>query len=324
MVNSQIIPYQLNFKYPFKISHTKRESTNNAYLILKEGEFTGIGESVYPPYYPEDRSDLIQFIHQFEIPLFDCPNALVKFLEDTYFKYNHIPFSFCALDTALLNLASKKFKLSITKLLNLTDSKPVNTSFTLGMSSYNTMKKKIDENPNFDYYKLKVDQENFSKIIDDYTLLSFKPYVVDANQGFTDLRLAQKAAKLLETDNVAYLEQPFDKYDLALHKKLKEQVNIPIIADESFQRFSDIDNILPYFDGVNVKLMKCGGLVQASKIIAKAKSLHLKTVIGCMSGSSIAIRAAQHLAHLTDWVDLDGNFLISNDPCLNYLLNNHN
>jgi len=196
----------------------------------------------------------------------------------------------------------------------------VDTSFTLGISDFQTMKKKIDENIDFSYYKLKINQNHFHEMIDNYTQLSFKPYVVDANQGFKDLRSAQKACKLLETDEVAYFEQPFHQSELLLHKQLKEMVNIPIIADESFQKLSDLDKIVSYFDGVNIKLMKCGGLVQASKIIKKANTLNLKTVIGCMSGSSIAINSAHHVSHLVDWVDLDGPFLITNDPSTNFLL----
>jgi len=321
VIQSHIIPYQLKFKYPFKIAHTKREATENTYLVLKENEFSGLGESVYPPYYPEDRSHLIQLMNQLEIPSFDSPLSVINFLEDTYTRFEAIPFSFTALDMALLDLTSKKFQLSISKLLGVKDSKSVtNTSFTLGISSSEVMKKKIDENPDFDYYKLKVDQKSFSEIIENYALLSDKPYVVDANQGFKDIKSAQKACEILEADNVSYFEQPFSKSDFIQHKELKGLVNIPIIADESFQKFSDLEKINHHFDGVNIKLMKCGGLVQASKIILKAKSLKLKTVIGCMSGSSIAINAAHHLSHLTNWADLDGPFLISNDPSKEFLL----
>ena len=145
--------------------------------------------------------------------------------------------------------------------------------------------------------------------------------MVDANQGFTNREKALYWATELSKKRVAYFEQPFDKEDFESHKWLKNQVSMPIIADESFQRITDIEKAFKSFDGINVKIIKTGGVLEAKECLMKAKLLKLKTVLGCMSGSSVSINSAKSLSALADFVDLDGVYLIKNDPILNSLKN---
>ena len=95
---------------------------------------------------------------------------------------------------------------------------------------------------------------------------------------------------------------------------IRQRVHIPVIADEACLHPTDIPKLAPYFDGVNIKVDKCGGLLEAFRMIQIAKSLGLKTMLGCMVSTSVAITAAAHLSPLVDYVDLDGNLLIANDP----------
>jgi L-alanine-DL-glutamate epimerase-like enolase superfamily enzyme len=92
------------------------------------------------------------------------------------------------------------------------------------------------------------------------------------------------------------------------------RVHIPIIADEAFQRASDIPKLRDAFDGVNVKLDKSGGMLEAYRMIEVAKSMGMRTMLGCMISSSVSVTAAAHLSPLVDYADLDGNLLIANDP----------
>jgi L-alanine-DL-glutamate epimerase-like enolase superfamily enzyme len=89
---------------------------------------------------------------------------------------------------------------------------------------------------------------------------------------------------------------------------------LPVIADESCIVEEDVERCAGYFHGINIKLTKCGGLTPARKMITKAKSLGMKTMVGCMNESSIGISAIAHLLPLLDYVDMDGTLLISNDP----------
>ena len=95
---------------------------------------------------------------------------------------------------------------------------------------------------------------------------------------------------------------------------LFRSVHIPIFADEACLHPADIPRIASSFDGVNIKLMKCGGIWEAFRMIQIARAHGLKVMLGCMIESSVAITAAAHLSPLADYADLDGNILITNDP----------
>jgi len=92
------------------------------------------------------------------------------------------------------------------------------------------------------------------------------------------------------------------------------RVHVPIIADEACLHASDVPKLAGAYDGVNVKLDKTGGILEAYRMIQVAKSLGMKTMLGCMVSSSVSVTAAAHLSPLVDYADLDGNLLIANDP----------
>jgi L-alanine-DL-glutamate epimerase-like enolase superfamily enzyme len=95
---------------------------------------------------------------------------------------------------------------------------------------------------------------------------------------------------------------------------LSERSPIPIIGDEAVQRFADVDKAKGVYNGINVKLMKSAGMYEAKRMIDRARELRLKVLIGCMSETSCATLAAAALAPQCDWADIDGPFLVSNNP----------
>jgi L-alanine-DL-glutamate epimerase-like enolase superfamily enzyme len=109
------------------------------------------------------------------------------------------------------------------------------------------------------------------------------------------------------------VEQPLPKDMLSDMTTLKANSSLPLFADESVQRWTDLEAIAAGFHGVNIKLMKCGGLSEGLLMVAKAKDLNLKLLIGCMSESSVGCLVAAPLSLLADYADLDGPFLINND-----------
>jgi len=96
---------------------------------------------------------------------------------------------------------------------------------------------------------------------------------------------------------------------------VRSRVHIPIIADEAVLRPADVPKLADSYDGVNIKLDKCGGILEARRMIEIARSLGLKTMLGCMISSSVSVTAAAHLSPMADYADLDGNLLVANDPC---------
>ena len=111
-----------------------------------------------------------------------------------------------------------------------------------------------------------------------------------------------------------FIEQPLPAEMIEETRWVRGRVHIPIIADEACQRASDIPRLVRAFDGVNVKLDKAGGILEAHRMIQIAKALGMKTMLGCMVSSSVSVTAAAHLSPLVDYADLDGNLLIANDP----------
>ena len=235
-----------------------------------------------------------------ELPVF--LDTIEKTIQGNYFAK-------AALDIALHNLLANIEKKGIQQHYGISgDNLP--TSFTLGISSNDMLLEKLKFAQDFSYIKLKVDETEMERIVNFYTKNCEKPFVVDANQGFKNKEVALDWCIELNKKGVAYMEQPFQKDDLVSHQWLTERSPIPIMADESFQTLSDLSKIRNSFHGVNVKLMKCGGIYPAFKCLKKAKTIGLKTVLGCMSESSVAVDAAAHLSPLADWADLDGPFLL--------------
>ena len=140
-----------------------------------------------------------------------------------------------------------------------------------------------------------------------------KPIYVDANTAWTPKAAIRKIRELARY-GVELIEQPTKPNDLAGLKFVRENSELPIIADESVKRASDIPALAECVDGINIKLVKCGGLLEAHRMIHVARTHGLSVMIGCMIESSLGITAAAHLTPLVDYADLDGNLLIANDP----------
>jgi L-Ala-D/L-Glu epimerase len=308
----KVFPYRLQYRFPFTIANSSRTFTPNAYLLLQYQNHMAWGEAAFPPYVMESASTLEDLVRQTEWPPDPIQLDVHDFITKLNVEHPGNPFALAAIDIALHNLQAKitgipiKSKYFIPELTK-------ETSITLGISSENEMAEKIGLTQSAAYYKLKVDQEHIDSIIKNYLRLSAKPFVADANQGFQSKDMALQWCKKLHEMGCGYLEQPFHKADLESHRWLKNKSPIPIIADESFQRLPDLESVEKSFDGINVKLMKSSGIAEACRALKMAKELGLKTIIGCMSESSVAVGAAWNLAPLADWVDLDGPMLIKND-----------
>jgi L-alanine-DL-glutamate epimerase-like enolase superfamily enzyme len=177
---------------------------------------------------------------------------------------------------------------------------------------------KMKETP-WPIYKIKLGTKNDIKIVAELRKHSNSIFRIDANCGWTaDETL--KNAILLKELGVEFIEQPLPAEDWNGAKNVFENSSLPIIADESCIVESDIEKCHKHFHGVNIKLMKCGGLTPALRMISKAKELEMKTMVGCMTESTVGISAIAHLTPQLDYVDMDGAMLIKNDPAFGVVL----
>lgn len=307
-------PYKLQFKYPFKIAHGVRTYTDVVYVKIEHTGFTGWGEATLPPYLPETQQSVTEFINAFAVGLSnDSPDEWAeKLLQDT----SGNSAAKAGLDMALWDIKAQMASVTVKDLLAINvNSFPLGT-YTIGVSSAGELKEKVTAatQAGFKLFKLKLTGENDEEVVTSFRALTDTPFAVDVNQGWIDVKEAISKAKFLKKQGCVFIEQPFNKDALAESKELKKANILPVYADESCQNLSDIDRLKDSFDGINIKLMKCGGITQARKMITLAREFKLKVLIGCMSESSVGCTAAAQLTPLADYADLDGPYLIANDP----------
>lgn len=307
-------PYSLQFKHPFGLSHSTRSTTEVVYVKLEKEGVAAYGEAALPPYLAETQSSVIEFFKKAAPLLSNNKGTLEEIVSSLDKLAPENTAAKAAIDIALHDLLGKIKNKAAHQLLQLQKPEPKETSVTIGIGDLSLIPQKLEELKDFNLLKIKLGNKNDREVITCIRKHTSKPLVVDVNQGWPDKQFALEMIQWLATQNVLYIEQPLAKENLKDMEWLSAQSPLPILADESFQRFSDLEKISSCFSGINLKLMKCTGLQEAKKIILTAKEKNLKINIGCMSESSCGIAAAAQLMHYADWIDLDGPMLIKNDP----------
>ncbi len=219
-----------------------------------------------------------------------------------------------AIDIALMDWVGQKLGIPLYRYFGLDAADTPITTFSIGIDTPEKTRKKIEEAAQFPVLKIKVGLDTDEATIDAVRAVTNKPLRVDANEGWRDKEEAVRKIKWLETKNVEFIEQPMPADMIEETAWVRKRVSMPIIADEACRHAGDIPKLREAFDGVNVKLDKAGGILEAHRMIQIAKALGMKTMLGCMVSSSASVTAAAHLSPLVDYADLDGNLLISNDP----------
>ena len=219
-----------------------------------------------------------------------------------------------AIDIALMDWVGQKLGVPLYSLFGLDPADAPVTTFSIGIDTHEITRQKTREAEAYPVLKIKVGLSTDEATIEAVRSVTKKPLRVDANEGWKDKEEAVRKINWLEKQGVEFMEQPMPAEMIEETRWVRSRVHIPIIADESCQRITDIPKLREAFDGVNVKLDKSGGVLEAHRMLLLAKSLGMKTMLGCMVSSSVSCTAAAHLSPLVDYADLDGNLLIGNDP----------
>ncbi len=309
-------PYTLQLKHVFAIATSSRTQTPVVLTQIEYEGFVGYGEASLPPYLPETQESVAQFLAKVDLDSFKNPFLL----EDIWEYLNSIEVgnmaAKAAVDIALHDLVGKMIGQPWHRLWGLNPQKAPDTTYTIGIDTPEMVKKKTEEvAADFNILKVKLgrSQQEDKKMIEAIRTVTKLPIAVDANQGWTSVSEALDMIAWLQEQGVVMIEQPMPKYELDNIAKVTEKCSLPIFADESVQGLEDVAKLQGVFTGINIKLMKCGGLRQAWKMANLAKCLDMKVMIGCMTETSCAISAASQLSPLADFADLDGALLISND-----------
>lgn len=314
MIRIEHCKYSLKTVHPFGTAHGTRLETPAVMVRVHYMGEIGYGEASMPPYYPETQESVIDFIGNLGLANISSEIELNKVLKRVHsFTGNFAAKN--AIDTALHDACAKAKKLSVQELLTTDISDLCKySSFTIGLDDIDTMLEKCIEAKNFPCLKIKLNGISDIETISSIRKISDQELMVDANQSWSDVDIAIKKSHELKALGVTLIEQPFPTGLWDKTKALSLQSPIPIIADEDMQGIEDMNQVADSYDGINIKLMKCGGISRAELVLHRAKELNLKTMIGCMTESSCGISAACQLADQCDYLDLDGNLLLSNDP----------
>ncbi|MGD0360532.1 MAG: dipeptide epimerase [Bryobacteraceae bacterium] len=219
-----------------------------------------------------------------------------------------------AIDIALMDWVGQKLGVPLYRYFGLDPRDTPVTTFSIGIDNPEMTRQKVREAADYPVLKIKVGLDTDEATIAAVRSATDKPLRVDANEGWKDKEVAVRKIDWLAGQGVEFVEQPMPAGMLEEMHWVHSRVHVPLIADEACRHASDIPKLLGAFDGVNVKLDKAGGILEAYRMIQVARSLGLKTMLGCMISSSVSVTAAAHLSPLVDYADLDGNLLIANDP----------
>lgn len=305
--------FDLQLTTPFRISRNVQYKAFNVLTQITHEGVTGIGEAAPSEHYGEYRETVLATLAKLGNELGDDPFAF----EDIFTHLDHVirlnPSAKAAIDMALYDLVGKLLNVPVYKLLGLNAAKTPLTSFTIGIDAPEKMAQKALVAREYPILKIKVGTKNDVANLKAIREVSNAVIRVDANTAWTPKEAVHQINKLAEF-NLEFVEQPVAPQDLAGLKYVREHVPLPIITDESSITVEDIPRLADCTDGINIKLMKCGGLYHALKMIHVARAHNLKVMIGCMIESSLAITAAAHLTPLIDYADLDGHLLVDDDP----------
>ncbi len=295
-------------KRAFAIARSSSDAFERVVLALEEGGATGRGEAAPTSYYEQDAEGVAENFGR--IKVHDPWD-----IEDTLNKNGFLsPAALAALDAALHDLAAKRLKVPVYKLLGLARPEPI-SAYTLAIADSETTLREAEELAEFPILKMKVgDEEDLEKVravaeTSDATLW------VDANEAFSPKEAPEVALELKDI-GVRLIEQPVPAAagPGALRRVTEAVRPLPVVADESAVDARDVPRLHGYVSGVNVKLAKCGGIRGALRMIHAARAVGMLVMLGCMVETSLGIAAAAQISGLVDFVDLDGAMLLADDP----------
>ena len=332
-----VTPLRLAFRDPFRIARSLEDRFAETFIVELRPQAaarssaasdagdgpSGLGEAFPDPYFGENTvtvpallPGLLAVAESVDEPRETAPEALLAWLERVSVAMDaHIGghgAAKAAIDIALHDRAAKRAGLPLHALFGLPAELPP-TDFTLGIDAPAVVAERAARAAHFPALKIKVGGPSDLETLEAVRAVYSGPIRVDANTGWQPEEGARLVPELVRL-GVELIEQPFPRQQLAQLRWLQERSPLPIVADESAITIEDLDGLVGVVAGVNVKLMKCGGVGAAYRMLRRARELGFKLFLGCMEETSVGIAASAAVASLVDWVDLDGNLLLAADP----------
>ncbi len=300
-------------RFVFRTARTTSASSESVVVKLSDGELTGLGEAAPSRFYGETTDTVVAYLERMRPAVEHSvhESELMSYLTS---RGGHSdPAARASLEIAAHDMMGKRYGVPLWKHFGLDPERTPVTTITIGIDEPDVMLEKALEAKGYPLLKIKLNADTDLSIVERIKKATGARLTVDANCGW-DVDSAIRNVAELARFGVEFVEQPVKADDIEGLRRVKERSTIPVFADESCPTSRDVSAVARAVDGVVIKLMKCGGFVDAVAMAGEARRHGLETMIGSMLESSISITAAAHISPLMDYADLDSVFLLSNDP----------
>ncbi|PSP77092.1 dipeptide epimerase [Halobacteriales archaeon QS_1_68_20] len=309
---------ELDLEFPFTIARGTQEVAENVVVRIDDGEQVGVGAAAPSSHYGETADTVEAVLPDLLAVVEDVgdPHALQRIERRMAETVRRNPAARCAVSIALHDLVAKRAGLPLYRYWGLDAAETVTSTYTLGIDDAERMAEKAHtaRERGYDLLKVKLGTDRDREIIE--TISEAHPDAtirVDANEAWSPREAVRKVEAVAHYD-VEFVEQPVPAGNLDGLRFVRERAPLPIAADESCVTLDDIPRVAGAVDVANLKLMKCGDLREAKRMIHAARAHGLDVMLGCMIESNASLAAACHLAPLLDYADLDGSLLLAEDP----------
>jgi len=300
-------------RHVFRTARTTSTKSGSVFVEISDGTLTGIGEAAPSRFYGETPESVVAFLERVRPVVESARHESELMAHLTSRGGTSDPAARASLEIAAHDMMGKRYGVPIYRHFELDPADAPVTTISIGLDTPEKMLEKALEVRDYPMLKIKLDSDTDLSIVSEIKSATGASITVDANCSWGPEEAVGKVERLAEI-GVEFVEQPVAAGDIAGLAMVRRHSQVPIFADESCPTSEQIPAVADAADGIVIKLMKCGGYVEAVRMAKMARERGLKTMLGCMLESSVAITAAAHISPLFDYADLDSAFLIGNDP----------
>ena len=309
---------ELPVEHSFTIARGTTETAGNVIVRIDDGEHVGIGGAAPSAHYGET----VETVEALLPALLEVveevgdPHQLGRIERRMRETVERNPAARCAVSIALHDLVARRLGLPLYRYWGLDPERTPQSSYTIAIASTEEMRERTATALERGYGTLKVklgtdrDEEIIEAVRAEAPAATIR---VDANEAWSPREAVARIEALVDY-GIEFVEQPVPAENPDGMRFVRERSALPIAADESCVTHADVPEVARIADIANVKLMKCGGLREARRMLETANAHGLETMLGCMIESNASIAPACHLAPLLDYADLDGSLLLAEDP----------
>ena len=309
-----IEPLTLDLKYTWKISRNASDQKTNLIVTIRSGNHAGRGEAAPNIRYAESAEAGLEAFTRF-MKYADGINS-IESLQDAIRQARLFRSLAFAIESAWFNLEESKTGKTFFEITSSPMPESIGTSYTIPIMDIGKMKSFYEENRlnRFPSIKLKVNADNALESLTHLFSFSDSPVMIDPNESFTDVEQCIYLLEKVARKPILLVEQPMPSAMIEETEYLKRYSGFPLFADEAITDDADFVALKGSYDGVNIKLMKAGGMLNGLRLLREARHHGMKTMVGCMVETTLGISSAMKLCGLADYADLDSFMLLKEEP----------